>query len=230
MYDTAYPVRSNLREAHAQAWRLIAQPGAFWDARTRVQMVEEARAALRCRLCTRREQALSPNAVQGVHDTVSTLPAALIEVIHRLRRDPARMTRSVFDQALAAGLSAERYVEAVSVVCASVIIDTFHNALGLATPPPLAPQAGEPTGQPPPPVVDDGAWVPLTRVDVEDGTFGLPRAPNIGRAMGLVPSAVALFFLTFRPHYALRDVPLAISQAQAEFIASRVSALNECFY
>ena len=65
---------------------------------------------------------------------------------------------------------------------------------------------------------------------MEDGAFGLPRAPNIGRAMGLVPSAVALFFLTFRPHYALRDVPLAISQAQAEFIASRVSALNECFY
>ena len=72
--------------------------------------------------------------------------------------------------------------------------------------------------------------MPLTAVEEGDGVFGMPRAPNIGRAMGLVPSAVALFFLAFRAHYALRDIPLDIAQAQAEFIASRVSALNACFY
>lgn len=230
MYQTSYPVRTNLREAHGDAWRLIAQPGAFWSAAARVQMVEEARAALRCGLCARRKEALSPLAALGEHDAATALPAALVELIHRLRTDPARMTRSAFDRALAGGISAERYVEAVSVVCTSVVIDTFHNALGLASPPPREPQPGDPRGQEPPAVVDDGAWVPLTRVDGEDRTFGLPRAPNIGRAMGLVPSAVALFFLAFRPHYALRDIPLAISQAQAEFIAARVSALNECFY
>lgn len=230
MYDVPYPVRSNLREAHAEAWRRIALPGAFWNGAERVQMVREARAALHCRLCERRAQTLSPNAVQGGHDTATPLPAALTEAIHRLRSDPARMTRSVFDRALASGISAQRYVEAVGVVCTSVIIDTFHNALGLAAPALPAAAAGTPTGQAPPKVVEDGAWVPLTAVDVEDGAFGLPRAPNIARAMGLVPGTVALFFLAFRPHYALRDVPLSISQAQAEFIASRVSALNECFY
>ena len=59
---------------------------------------------------------------------------------------------------------------------------------------------------------------------------GMPAVPNIARSLGLVPGAVALFFGTFRPHYALQDIPLAISQAQAEFIAARVSALNQCFY
>jgi hypothetical protein len=59
---------------------------------------------------------------------------------------------------------------------------------------------------------------------------GLPAVPNIFRAMGLVPDAVALFFSTFRPHYALKDIELSISQAQAELVASRVSAWNECFY
>ncbi len=59
---------------------------------------------------------------------------------------------------------------------------------------------------------------------------GLPRVPNIARSMGLVPSAVDLFFGTFRPHYSLKDIPLSISQAQAEFVASRTSAINECFY
>ncbi len=59
---------------------------------------------------------------------------------------------------------------------------------------------------------------------------GLPTVPNIGRAMGLVPSAGALFFTTFYPHYQLTDINLSISQAQAEFVAARVSSLNECFY
>jgi len=59
---------------------------------------------------------------------------------------------------------------------------------------------------------------------------GMPRVPNIARSLGLVPSALTLFFNTFRPHYALKDIDLSISQAQAEFIAARVSAMNECFY
>lgn len=230
MYETHYPVRADLRDKHAEAWRLIARPGPFWNAEARVQMVHEARAALACDLCRRRKDALSPNVVQGTHDAASALPAAVIDMIHRVRTDPARMTRSVFDGVLDAGIPAESYLEAVSVVCTSVIVDTFHNALGLAAPATLPPEPGEPTGQEPPQVEDAGAWVPLTTAEVEDGTFGLPRAPNIGRAMGLVPGAVALFFLSFRSHYALRDIPLDISQAQAEFIASRVSALNECFY
>ncbi len=230
MYQTPYPVRADLTRKHLEAWRLIARPGAFFDAAERVQIVHEARAALDCELCRRRRDALSPNAVDGSHDAATALPTPLVDLIHRIRTDPARMTRSVFNDALAAGISAERYIEAVSVVCTSVIVDTFHNALGLPEPDTLPPEPGPPTGQEPPPVVDAGAWVPLTAVDEADGVFGMPRAPNIGRAMGLVPSAVTLFFLAFRAHYALRDIPLDITQAQAEFIASRVSALNECFY
>ncbi len=59
---------------------------------------------------------------------------------------------------------------------------------------------------------------------------GLPVVPNIVRAMGLVPKAVELFFGTFRPHYALKGIKLSLSQAQAEYVASRVSAMNKCFY
>ena len=230
MYETNYPVRPDLKRKHLEAWRLIARPGAYFDAAERVQIVQEARAALSCDLCRRRRDALSPNAVTGEHDAASDLPSVLVDAIHRIRTDPARMTKSVFDGVATAGISAECYIEAVSVVCTSVIVDTFHNALGLPVPETLPPEAGAATGQAAPRVVDAGAWVPLTDVEVEDEVFGLPRPPNIARAMGLVPSAVALFFLAFRAHYALRDVPLAISQAQAEFIASRVSAINECFY
>ena len=232
MYDeTSYPVSAEVIERHAQAWRLIATPGPFWSGAERVQMVAEARAATACALCVRRKAALSPFAVEGEHDAVSDLPPVLIDMIHRLRTDPGRYTRTVFDGVLAVGISREHYLEAVSVVNAAVIVDTLHAALGLPLPDLPTPESGAPIGQPAPDVVDDGAWVPLTRVDDRTATItGLPGAPNIARSLGCVPSAVALFFTAFRGHYALRDIPLAVSQAQAEFIASRVSALNECFY
>ena len=229
--DTGYPVSAEVVERHADAWRLIAAPGAFWTGAERVQMVAEARAATRCILCRRRNAALSPFAVDGEHDSVSDLPPVLIDMIHRMRTDPGRYTRTVFDGVLEAGVSRERYIEAVSVVNAAVIVDTMHAALGLPLPDLPTPEPGPPTGQPAPDVVDDGAWVPLTRVDDRTATVtGLPGAPNIARSLGCVPSAVALFFTAFRGHYALRDIPLAVSQPQAEFIASRVSALNQCFY
>ena len=229
--DTHYPVSLEVIERHAQAWRLIAAPGAFWSGAERVQMVAEARAATTCALCERRKAALSPFALDGEHDTVSGLPPVLIDMIHRLRTDPGRYTRTVFDGVLAAGISGERYIEAVGVVNAAVIVDTMHAALGLPLAELPTPEPGPPTGQPTPDVVDDGAWVPLTRVDDRTATVtGLPGAPNIARSMGSVASAVALFFTAFRGHYALRDIPLAVSQSQAEFVASRVSALNQCFY
>ena len=232
MYDdTRYPLSAAVEERHGEAWRMIASPGPFWTADERVAMVAEARAAMYCDLCRRRKEALSPFAVQGTHDSVSDLPASLIDMIHRLRTDPARYTRSVFAGVIAMGISRERYIEAVSVVNASVIVDTMHASLGLPLPDLPEPEPGDPTGQPPPDVVDEGAWVPITRVsDRNVSDTGLPGSPNIARSMGSVPAAVQLFFTAFRGHYALRDIPLAVSQPQAEFIASRVSALNECFY
>lgn len=231
MYETAYPVNAEVVRRHEEALGIIAAPGAFWSAAERVAMVEEARAAMACRLCAERKAALSPFAVEGRHDSVSDLPAALVDVIHRMRTDPARFTRTVFDGVMAAGISTEHYIETVAVVNAAVIVDTMHLSLGLEPPPLPPPEPGAPAGQERPDVVDDGAWVPLTRRDDGSATAtGLPGAPNIARSMGTVPSAVALFFTAFRGHYALRDIPLSVSQAQAEFIASRVSALNQCFY
>lgn len=229
--DTHYPVTPQVIVRHEEAWRLIGAPGAFWSGLERVQIVAEARAATACALCQRRKAALSPFAVDGEHDTVSDLPLVLIDMIHRLRTDPGRYTRTVFDGVLAGGISREHYIEAVSVVNAAVIVDTMHAALGLRLPDLPTPEPGAATGQPFPDVVEDGAWVPLTRVDDRTATVtGLPGAPNIARSMGCVPSAVALFFTAFRGHYALRDIPLGVSQPQAEFIASRVSAINQCFY
>jgi hypothetical protein len=219
-----------LIEAHETAWDLISNPGAFWTGAQRVAIVREARASLACPLCAERKDALSPNMVSGDHKAVTDLPAVLIDFIHRSRTDPGRLTKANFDSVIELGISAQKYVEAVSVINSSVIVDTMHQSVDLDVPDLPQPQPGEPTGEFNRDAVDDGAWVLMSAAVEGSSQVGMPNAPNIARAMGLVPSAVVLFFITFRPHYSLFDLPLSISQAQAEFIASRVSALNQCFY
>lgn len=229
MYSETLPLGDELRVAHEEALLAISRPGPSWTGAERKQMVVSARDATVCALCLKRKSALSPTGVSGEHDDTSGLPGVVIDTIHRIRTDPGRLTRTLFDE-VTAEIGQPAYIEMVSVVNTSVIIDTLHAALDQ----PLAelpePRPGEPTSAPAGDVLDDGAWVPITRAPRDMSDTGLPAVPNIFRAMGLVPDAVALFFGAFRPHYALKDIQLSISQAQAELVASRVSAMNECFY
>lgn len=231
MYPDSFLLSDRLRDSHTQAWQTIAEPGAFYTGAQRVEIVRVARDSLTCPLCEDRRDALSPNAVEGEHDTTSELPPTIVDMIHRLRTDPGRLTNSWF-KSVTHEISMPKYVEIVSVVTTSVIIDTLHNALGLGVPSLPAPIGGAPQGEINHAAVNDGAWVPILAVPNPDqvSDTGLPQVPNIARALGLVPSALQLFFDTFRPHYALKDIALSISQGQAEFVAARVSAINECFY
>ncbi len=229
MYDDSLPLSPQLRAAHDAALISICEPGPSWTGAERRAMVESARAATDCTYCAERKAALSPNSVTGEHQDPTDLPPLVVDAIHRVRTDPARLTRSWFET-VAAEIGQPAYVELVSVVNTSVIIDTLHAALDQPLPALPQPSAGDPTQAATGDVVDDGAWVPITRAARDMADTGLPMVPNIFRAMGLVPEAVALFFSTFRPHYALKDIELSITQAQAELVASRVSAWNECFY
>lgn len=223
-YNCDLPMRENRTESHWQAWQQISSPGAQFTAESRVDMVREARHALTCALCAARRDALSPNAVQGEHDTVTALPASVLDLIHRMCTDSSRISTPWFDQTMASGLTPGEYVEVVGVVAVSVIIDTFNVAVGLAPPPLLDPAPGEPDGQLNPDVIDDGAWVPILVRERDD-------MANIVRSLGLVPGDWKNFWRVFRKHYRTRDGLVAdISRPQQELVASRISALNQCFY
>jgi hypothetical protein len=230
VYPADLPLRQDLTSAHTAAWKQISAPGEFFTGAQRVAIVAEARRSKACAFCGARKDALTPFAVSGSHDAATDLPGHIVEFVHFLRTDPGRMTRAVYDAVIDAGLSQPAYVELVSVITTSVIIDTLHQSLGLELPQTLPAASGEPGRTSNPDVVDGGAWVPISAAAQDVSETGLPTVPNIARALGLVPAAMQLFFTAFRPHYALKDIPLSISQAQAEFVASRVSALNECFY
>lgn len=226
-----YLPRAALVQAHADTWSRIGGPGAFLDGVQRVELVAESRRALDCGLCDQRRSALSPFAIDAGHGPRPGLLESAVELAHRLTSDPGRLTRRWFDGVVEAGLSLGGYVEAVSVIAASVVIDTLHRALGLGVPALPAPRPGAPSGHYDRNVIDDGAWLPLRARSSDAQTdTGLPHVPNIARALSFVPDAVALFFGAFAPHYRLAGLDFAISRSEAEYVAARVSMLNQCFY
>ena len=235
------PVRSNLVAAQKRAWSRLAEPGEWWSGAVRVAIAEETRAAEGCGLCRERKAALSPYAVAGAHSAATDLPEILVEVIHRIRTDPGRLTRRFYEEALAGGLSDAEYVETVGVMATVIAVDSFCDAMGLPRHKLPAPAQGEPRRQRPGGAKEGLAWVPTVApedlTEAEAGMYEGLSAVNIHRALSLVPAEVVGFFDMDSVHYLpdgqLRDYGTeyrALTHAQTEFLAGRVSAINRCVY
>jgi alkylhydroperoxidase family enzyme len=234
-------VRDDLRETHAFLWEHLRSPGCWWSGVERLAMVRAARGAAECRLCRKRKTALSPNAVQGAHDSDGSLSENVVEVVHRVRDDPGRLSRDWYEQRLAGGLTDAAYVEIIGVVALSAGVDFFARALGV---PPFAlpaPRSGSPSGYRPAGAVGGTAWVPMVEPEVAvgpeaglypDGAF----VPNIAKALSLVPDEARTLRRSSDTHYVpIEQIPdpsarRTLDRMQTELVASRVSALNQCFY
>jgi hypothetical protein len=238
--DAPVAVRADLPEAHRRAWRRLAAPGTWWTGEERVAIAAEVRNAARCGLCRRRKAALSPQAEEGEHDALGALPDAAVDVIHRVVTDPARLSRPWFEKTLAGGLSDAQYVEIIGVVVTVVSIDSFCRGLGVPVQPLPHPEPGDPSRRRPAGAGPDGAWVAMIPQGRSAGPdadlFGGGRAPNVMRAMSLVPDEVRGLMDLGAAHYLSTDRMMdlragrALDRAQMELIAGRVSALSECFY
>lgn len=239
----ALPVRADLAEAHRWVWSWIAAPGDWWSGAERVAIAAEARRAGDCARCRERRAALSPHALAGEHDAAGPLPAVAVDVAHRLVTDASRLSRSWFEKTLAAGISDGHYVELVGVVVSVVGIDAFHRALGLPPEPLPEPLSGEPSRQRPAGAREGMGWVASLDRSAAVGPYAdlyppAPGVPNVIRALSLVPDNVRMLqrlsAAQYVPHGIVARVGAptgrALSRAQIELIAGRVSALNECFY
>ncbi len=236
------PVRDDLRAAHRLIWAYVGAPGNWWTGAERVAIAAEVRHAVHCSLCRARKEALSPNAISGGHAQGGALPADVVDVIHRIRTDPGRLSRPWFEKVIASGLEVPQYVELVSVVTLVTGVDYFCRALGVA---PFAlpdPAPGAPSRYLPASAKPGTAWVPMIAPEDASGTEAdlyppAPLIPNIVRALSLVPDAVRTMWRSSDAHY----LPVAeigdprarrgaLDRMQTELVAARVSAINECFY
>jgi hypothetical protein len=66
-----------------------------------------------------------------------------VEVIHRVRTDPGRLSERWFRDVIATGLGEQEYVETVSIVAHVVAIDTMARGMGFEPIPELWPEVGD---------------------------------------------------------------------------------------
>ena len=237
----ALPVRDGLARELRRAWARLAAPGTWWDGRERLAIAAETRGAQDCSFCQRRKAALSPYTPQGSHAHAGVLPAAVVEIVHRLATDAGRIKRSWVEAMCSSGVTEEQYVECVGVVALVTALDTFDRALGQPPRALPAPRPGEPSRRRPTGAVRDLAWVstvaPATMTQVDPNPYAAHGEKNIHRALNLVPQEVFNFFDLDVELY-LKDSEIcdfdteyrALTHAQIELLAGRVSALNGCYY
>jgi hypothetical protein len=240
-YDRApHFVRRDLADAHLRTWDRLGAPGTWLDGATRVAVANAARAARTCRLCQQRKASLSPNSQTDRHDDTSALPAAWVDIVHRIASDPGRLSRGWFDRAVGEHIEDGAYVELVSIVAHVTAIDTFARGIDSDVWPLPNAQSGSPTRYRPSEARLHDAWVPTIAWQEHgareaDYFQGLPA--NIRMALTLVPDEARSFFDLVAHQYlagpAMRDFAneyRAITHPQIELIAGRVSALNQCTY
>ena len=236
-----FPVRDDIVSAQRLAWKRLAEPGSWWDGPMRIAIAAETRQAQHCVFCAARLKALSPYTVRGHHNSKGVLSDALTEVIHRVVTDQSRLTKSFYNTALESGISDGEYVETIGVIATVIAIDGFTRAIGLPEFELPDPEPGEPSRHRPIGAKIDRAWVPTVApedaTDAEAGLYdGLPGV-NIHRALSLVPEETISFFKLDAVHYLppaqVRDFGTEhrnLSHVQIEFLAARISALNQCVY
>ena len=115
-------VREDLPAAHQRTWDRLPQPGNWWTGAERIAIAAEVRAAADCAFCRERKAALTPNSVQGAHTPSGALLSdAAVDAVHRIASDPARLSKTWFEQTRDAGLSDGHYVELLGIVVALVV-------------------------------------------------------------------------------------------------------------
>ncbi len=200
--------RQTIGAQHRRLLANLAGPGDWWDGASRRAIMEEARAAM------------------GGHTGGASLPAAAVEVIHRVVNDSGRLTQRWADIQIDE-LGDGPYAEVVGVTAIVTALDVYARAIG-DVPLELAPPvAGPPAAERPDGVGDVGAWIAMT----EEKALA-----NVSRALSLVPRTNATWRTLVTESYSRGPAMLdltwarALTRPQIELIAAQVSLLQECFY
>ncbi|MBH63320.1 MAG: hypothetical protein CL569_12915 [Alphaproteobacteria bacterium] len=195
--DSYFPVGSELEAVHASQPNQLGKPGSWGTGAQRLAVVIEARQA-----CF---EAGVLDAPQGFKASSSPeLPQVAREFIRELAVSPMDVTKDIYDDARANGLSDPEYVEIVGLVGQIRSLDVFARGIGvpLRSLPPA--QDGEPSKEFSESVTPDGAWVPMVPKLPEGGEtaralYGENPRPNIIRALSLIPAEM-------RAHIELEEV------------------------
>lgn len=217
--DSPMDVDLAVAESHRAVWDQLSRSGTWWTAEELTAIAGRSRALFAARHL--------PPWSRELADSVEGLSAEAVATVDYVVSNPGSID-GAWASAQIASLGDGAYVELVGVVATTVMVDMFAACAGVEVEPlpAVASDAGTPTKERPEGLGDIGAHVPMLDP--------FPYA-NVARALSLVPSVNTLFRTTSVPMYSapgmsdlVWETPL--SRPQVELVASRVAAMNECFY
>jgi guanyl-specific ribonuclease Sa len=180
---------------------------------------------------------------ESLADSIN-LPAPVQRLIREVALGGISVDRTFCQQVQSEGVTEGAYVEIVSLVSRLSNLDVFARGLGVSPRPLAAPiEDTAPSFKRPAEATDEGfftASVPNapTGGALAESLYGNNQAVNVFRAVSLVPDearrVIALIEQQYFPGAKLRDFEYdnghALSRAQVEIVATKVSEHNQCFY
>ena len=235
--DTHYNVRDKIDQMHRRELDLLSATGTWWTGTQRAAMVAEVRKA-RCKAGLQ-----EPIAANEAFIDTDLLPDAARTVARKVALMEG-VNRAFFDDMVPSELSQEEYVEAIGVASRTVNLDMFANAIGVKSRELTPIRDGEPTRERPVSIVNDDFFVPTIPTIKAGGgedskkLYGSASVYNILRGLSLVPSEAGPVMGLVMSQYVIPQefynyeftFDPSVTRAQLELVASRISAINDCFY
>ena len=236
--DSPHQPSAEIEALHSEEMASFARAGTWGSAAQRSAVVATARkvwtdAGL---------QASSGD--ERLADSVD-LPDPVRRLIEEVARGGIRVDRDFCEQIQSEGVTEGAYVEIVSLVSRIANLDVFARGLGIA-PRPLADPVEDkkPSFERPAEATDEGFFTasvpnaPAGGATAESIYGDNKQAVNVFRAVSLVPDegrkVVKLIEQQYFPGAKLMDFNFnnghALSRAQVEIVATKVSEHNQCFY
>lgn len=232
-----YPVSSTIEALHEDELASFTQCGTWGTGAQRAVVAATARTA-------RYEAGLQEKSDDPPITTNAGLPDVALQLASEVALGATNIDRDYFNNVTSQGVTPGAYIEIVGVVSRLVNLDIFSRGIGLS-PRPLDPveDEGTPDFALPDEAVDEGFFVnsvpsPPAGGSLGESLYGKNPAGNILRSLSLVPAeARRVINLIGNQYYSseqLMDFSAssshALSRAQVEVVASKVSEHNRCFY
>lgn len=235
--DSKYPVSPATEALHADELLSYARPGTWGSAAQRTAIAATARTA-RCEAGV--QESVGDEALASLVD----LPAPARRVACAVASGGIDIDRGFCQQAQAEGVTAGAYVEIVSLVSRLVNLDVFARGIGLPSRKLLDPVDDKPPSfELPSEAVNEGfftATVPSAPAGgaLAESLYGKEPAGNILRTLSLVPAEARRLIALVGQQYFSKENFLnftdscghALSRAQIELVATKVSERTQCFY
>jgi hypothetical protein len=234
--DSAFAVCHEIVAVHERQFGHLVAPGTWYSGAERRSIAVEARRAAYA-------AGLLEPAPDGAEKPDVELPAFVRRLVQTIATSVQELTQDFYERALADGLTEPEYVEVVGVVSGVVDLDVFARGIGVPPRPLPRPENGDASRELPPTAVLEHAWVRTVPNGAAGGEIGKSLyhgqpMPYIVRALSLVPEELRAHVELEVAHYTRLDKLFdysyqhhdGLTRPQAELVAGRVSALNDCFY